>query len=54
MQTESLACKIACTGICLYLRAHARALRPIRVFSHMHKSYIDYNKYLRIQLGSLC
>ena len=34
MQTESLTCKIAC--ICLYLRAHARALRHIRVFSHMH------------------
>ena len=27
MQTESLTCKIAC--ICLYLRAHARALRHI-------------------------
>ena len=34
MQTESLASKITC--ICLYLRAHARALRHIRVFRHMH------------------
>ena len=34
IQTESLACKIA--RICLYLRAHARALRHMRFFSHMH------------------
>eukprot|EP01048_Picozoa_sp_COSAG05_P000917 COSAG05_NODE_28_length_29121_cov_56.951933_34_plen_91_part_00 len=37
----------------LTTRHHLQPELVCRAFDIMHKSYIDYNKYLRTQLGSL-